>query len=246
MFDWCANGQQLKCLTVTDEWTKEGLAIEVDGRIRSRRVIEVLSRLVSERGAPLYLRSDNGPEFVSRALLKWIVDQGHRHRIDRSRQALAEWRDGELQRQVPRRVPEPRMVPVADRGEGADRSVAEALQHGAAAFEPRLSHAGRVRGQARAARRSGAPSDGADRCGIWGLRAPPRRITVPQGANERRDEGRVPRIGFQWGASICQINQHAPTSCSPKARRPLTLRRLQGLSACRSGRPAFTDLSRRA
>lgn len=76
MFDWCANGQQLKCLTVTDEWTKEGLAIEVDGRIRSARVIEVLSRLVSERGAPLYLRSDNGPEFVSRALLKWIVAQG--------------------------------------------------------------------------------------------------------------------------------------------------------------------------
>jgi putative transposase len=76
VFDWCANGQQLKCLTVTDEWTKEGLAIEVDGRIRSGRVIEVLSRLVSERGAPLHLRSDNGPEFVSRALLKWIVDQG--------------------------------------------------------------------------------------------------------------------------------------------------------------------------
>lgn len=76
VFDWCANGQQLKCLTVTDEWTKEGLAIEVDGRIRSGRVIEVLARLVSERGAPLYLRSDNGPEFVSRALLKWIVDHG--------------------------------------------------------------------------------------------------------------------------------------------------------------------------
>jgi putative transposase len=76
VFDACANGQQLKCLTVTDEWTKQGLAIEVDGRIRSARVIEVLSRLVSERGAPLYLRSDNGPEFVSRALLKWIAGQG--------------------------------------------------------------------------------------------------------------------------------------------------------------------------
>jgi putative transposase len=49
---------------VTDEWTREGLAIEVDGRIRSARVIEVLARLVSERGAPLYLRSDNGPEFA--------------------------------------------------------------------------------------------------------------------------------------------------------------------------------------
>src|SRR5271163_1669540 len=75
VFDWCENGQQLKCLTVTDEWTKEGLAIEVDGRIRSGRVIEVLSRLISERGAPLYLRSDNGPEFVAHALLKWMADQ---------------------------------------------------------------------------------------------------------------------------------------------------------------------------
>jgi putative transposase len=76
VFDRCANGQQLKCLTVEDEFTKEGLAIEVDGRIRSGRVIEVLSRLVSERGAPGYVRSDNGPEFVSRALLKWIIDHG--------------------------------------------------------------------------------------------------------------------------------------------------------------------------
>ena len=76
VFDRCANGQQLKCLTVTDEFTKEGLAIDVDGRIRSPRVIEVLSRLVSERGAPAFLRSDNGPEFVSKALLSWIAAQG--------------------------------------------------------------------------------------------------------------------------------------------------------------------------
>jgi len=76
VFDRCANGQQLKCLTVTDEFTKEGLAIDVDGRIRSPRVIDVLSRLVSERGPPAFLRSDNGPEFVSKALLSWIVAQG--------------------------------------------------------------------------------------------------------------------------------------------------------------------------
>lgn len=76
VFDFAANGQQLKCLTVVDEGTSEGLAIDVAGSIRSRRVIEVLSRLVAERGAPKTLRSDNGPEFVSRALLKWIADEG--------------------------------------------------------------------------------------------------------------------------------------------------------------------------
>ena len=62
--------------SVADEFTKEGLAIEVDGRIRSGRVIEALARLVSQRGAPADLRCDNGPEFVARAVLKWIVDQG--------------------------------------------------------------------------------------------------------------------------------------------------------------------------
>jgi len=76
VFDRCANDQQLKCLTVTDEFTKEGLAIDVAGRIRSGRVIEVLARLVSERGAPAFLRSDNGPEFVSKKLLSWIGAHG--------------------------------------------------------------------------------------------------------------------------------------------------------------------------
>jgi putative transposase len=73
VFDACANGQQLKCLTVIDEHTRESLAIDVAGSIRSGRLIEVLTRLVSQHGAPKYLRSDNGPEFVSKAVLKWLV-----------------------------------------------------------------------------------------------------------------------------------------------------------------------------
>lgn len=73
VFDGCGNGQQLKCLTVIDEYTRECLAIDVKGSIRSRQVIEVLSRLVSTHGSPRYLRSDNGPEFVSRAVLQWLT-----------------------------------------------------------------------------------------------------------------------------------------------------------------------------
>ena len=45
VFDACANGQKLKCLTVVDEWTHESLAIDVAGSLRSRRVIEVLGWL---------------------------------------------------------------------------------------------------------------------------------------------------------------------------------------------------------
>ena len=40
VFDACANGQKLKCLTIVDEWTKEALAIDVAGSIRSGRVID--------------------------------------------------------------------------------------------------------------------------------------------------------------------------------------------------------------
>ena len=74
--DACADGRQLKCLTAVDEWTRECLAIDVAGSFRSGRVIDVLSRLVSIHGAPRYLRSDNGPEFVSRAILRWLAEAG--------------------------------------------------------------------------------------------------------------------------------------------------------------------------
>ncbi len=76
VFDACASGQKIKCLTIVDEWTHESLAIDVAGSIRSKRVIEVLSKLISMHGAPRYLRSDNGPEFVATALLRWLSDEG--------------------------------------------------------------------------------------------------------------------------------------------------------------------------
>ena len=76
VYDACANGQQLKCFTVVDEFTRECLAIDVAGSIRSGRVIEVLSQLISVHDAPRHMRCDNGPEFVSRAILEWILGAG--------------------------------------------------------------------------------------------------------------------------------------------------------------------------
>jgi putative transposase len=76
VFDTCADGRTLKCLTVIDEFTRECLAIDVARGIRSGRVIEVLAQLVSVHGAPQYLRSDNGPEFVATAILRWL-QQAH-------------------------------------------------------------------------------------------------------------------------------------------------------------------------
>ena len=75
VFDACANGQQLKCLTVIDEFTREALAIDVAGSLRSGRVIEVLAKLISVHGAPRRLRSDNGSEFLSRKILRWLAQE---------------------------------------------------------------------------------------------------------------------------------------------------------------------------
>jgi len=72
IFDTCADNHSLKCLTVVDEFTHECLAIDVAGSIRSGRVIEVLTQLVSLHGAPKHLRSDNGPEFIATAILRWL------------------------------------------------------------------------------------------------------------------------------------------------------------------------------
>lgn len=74
--DGCANGQPLKCLTVVDEFTRECLAIQVEGQIRSQGVIDVLSRLMSVHGVPMFIRSDNGPEFISRAVKDWLTRVG--------------------------------------------------------------------------------------------------------------------------------------------------------------------------
>ena len=144
VFDTCANGQTLKCLTVVDEWTREGLAIDVAGSIRSGRVIEVLTQLVSVHGTPRYLRSDNGPEFVARAILRWLTGGADRDRADRARQAVAECNRRSVQRPVARRVSEHGMVPQSRRGEGRHRAVAAALQRGPSAFESRLFDAARI------------------------------------------------------------------------------------------------------
>ena len=73
--DWCANGQQLKILTVVDEFTRESLAVETRTSLKSQAVIEVLQRLRHERGAPAFLRSDNGAEFAASQVREWLAEQ---------------------------------------------------------------------------------------------------------------------------------------------------------------------------
>jgi transposase InsO family protein len=66
--DWALAAGKLRILCVTDEFTRESLAIEVGRSFRSEHVCAVLEQLMTQRGRPGALRMDNGPEFVALVL----------------------------------------------------------------------------------------------------------------------------------------------------------------------------------
>lgn len=72
--DATEDGRKLKFLTVLDEWTRESPAIEVGCSMTSKGVIAVLEYLFMVRGAPGFIRSDNGPEFIAEAIKRWLMD----------------------------------------------------------------------------------------------------------------------------------------------------------------------------
>lgn len=73
MMDETEDGRRLKMMPVVDEHTRECLAIEVERSITAEDVIGTLARLFGQQGAPAFIRSDNGPEFVARALKRWLA-----------------------------------------------------------------------------------------------------------------------------------------------------------------------------
>ena len=74
--DQTDDGGRLKWLPIVDEYSRELLSIEVARSITAEDVVRDLERLVRERGAPEFIRSDNGPEFVARAVRDWIEAKG--------------------------------------------------------------------------------------------------------------------------------------------------------------------------
>ena len=66
------DGRKYRMLNIIDEFTHECLAIRIDRRLKAIDVIDVLSDLFILRGVPEHVRSDNGPEFVAKAVQEWI------------------------------------------------------------------------------------------------------------------------------------------------------------------------------
>jgi len=78
MEDRTHEGRKYRMLNVVDEFVHDCLAIRVDRRLNSTDVIDVLSDLFILRGVPEHIRSDNGPEFVAKAVQAWIQTVGAR------------------------------------------------------------------------------------------------------------------------------------------------------------------------
>lgn len=69
-------GRRFRTFNVVDDFNREALAIEIDLNIPAQRVVRVLDRIVANRGYPLKMRMDNGPELVSLALAQWAEEHG--------------------------------------------------------------------------------------------------------------------------------------------------------------------------
>lgn len=71
--DQTVDGRKLKMLPIVDEYTRECLTIEVERRMTAKDVVATLEYLFELWGAPQYVRSDNGPEFIAQAVKTWLA-----------------------------------------------------------------------------------------------------------------------------------------------------------------------------
>lgn len=76
VFDVTENGRTLKAMPVVDEFTRECHSILVGRSIRAGDAVREIRRLVAIHGSPSFIRSDNGPEFVAKALRDDLASLG--------------------------------------------------------------------------------------------------------------------------------------------------------------------------
>jgi putative transposase len=78
VMDRTEDGRTLKMMPVVDEYSRECLSIEVERSITAEKVVKTLTALFARRGEPAFIRSDNGPEFIAKALKHWLEVSGVR------------------------------------------------------------------------------------------------------------------------------------------------------------------------
>lgn len=75
MSDKLTNGKAMRTFNVLDDFNREGLGIEVDVSLPSLRIQRSLDRIIEERGKPLRIRCDNGPEYIATSMAEWAEER---------------------------------------------------------------------------------------------------------------------------------------------------------------------------
>ena len=143
IFDQTLGGTTLKILSLTDEFTRQSLALRARESFTSRDVKDVLHEVIAQRGAPGFIRSDNGPEFIARDLAIWLAVQDIGTRFI---QPGKPWQNGfaELSLPAPGGVPEPGSVLLGQARPGRPGRLQNVPQRQQATFVAGLSHPRRV------------------------------------------------------------------------------------------------------
>jgi transposase InsO family protein len=194
------DGRKFRMLNVIDEFTHECLAIRVGAQARATDVIDVLSDLFILRGVPAHIRSDNGPEFVAKAVQGWIAAVGAKTAYIAPG---SPWENGYVESFNARLRDEllkGENLLLASGGPGRDRKLAAALQHHPSTRVARLQ----------ATRTGGDPT---------GLRRLARGAT-PTGLADLADRGAQTDAELTFAADHPMGADHASRSGAPAATRP--------------------------
>jgi len=102
LYDQTEHGRSLRILSLIDEYTKECLALQVGYSLPALDAIKVLEAAIARYGSPEYLRSDNGPEFIAKAIQDWTKEQRIGQHLHHPRFALGTSPRRKLPRQTKR------------------------------------------------------------------------------------------------------------------------------------------------
>jgi putative transposase len=78
MSDSLWDGRRYRILNIIDDFNREVLHVEIDTSINATRLIRILDFLKQTRGLPKFIRTDNGPEFISSKLDQWCKDKDNK------------------------------------------------------------------------------------------------------------------------------------------------------------------------
>lgn len=124
--DQLFDGRRLGALTLVDNYTRECLAIDIGQNLRGDDVVATLGRVCALRGLPRVIKTDNGSEFISKAMYKWAYENGVE--IDLSRPGnYGQYAVRILQWPLPSGMPEQPLVLVIGRRQGENRRLADVL-----------------------------------------------------------------------------------------------------------------------